>query len=436
MSQFRTSADLKLEVLAKAGEPTNGNSSYDSEAMLYLNKAHQVLIGGGNIFSLEVDEAWTWARSRYPIVLELQPAITTGSITVTQNSRTITFSVAPTASVEGWFFKTEDDRTVYKITQHTASSTTATIDAGYMKSSGSKNYRTFKLDYEIFPKYLTVDSRNDKIDFVKTGSAQITATLTHGSYTPTEYIAHVASVITAAAAGPTITGSYDAVLKLFTLTSNLSGGTVFKLLGATGTNRRRSALPTLGLDLLDYTGAASYSSTYIIGGISRLVEPFRIYVRCRDPFIYSADPARMELDYPISHIREFTPMRFARMLHDNEGSITVRFNSYPKEAMKVEINWVPIPIDLQNNDASYPIIPRADIDILIHAAATFILFDKNDDKWKDMLAAVDKQLQAMQKKNRSELFRSGENFGQIVPREDRQYLYRRFRPRYGYTADS
>lgn len=418
MAQFRTTADIKTEVLEKAGEPTNGNSGYDSLALTYLNKAHQAIIGGGSIFSLKVDEPWTWARAKKPIILELEPAVE-GTVTVTEGLRTITFSAGPASSLEGWHFKVTDDPTVYKIAQHTAASTSATLDSAFLGSTGSKSYKAFKLDYVIAPTYIVIDSTNDKIDLIESGSTEQTVTLTHGAYTPAELIAHVATVLTALASAVTYTGSYDSVSRLFTITSDLAGGLVFKLLGATGTNRKRSALPSLGLDRLDHTGAASYTSAYIVGGVSRLVEPFKIFKqRTKNPFIYSADSVQMEMDYPLWAVREAIPALFTKIEETEDGLVTVRFNSYPAEKMRVEVSWIPIPHDLQNNAASIPLVPRKDIDVLIHAAAAFILFDKEDTKFKDILGLAELQLAAMEKKNRSEMRRTDVNFGQIIPRQD------------------
>ncbi len=433
MSQFRTTADCKLEVLEKAGEPTNGNSNYEAQAMTYLNKAHQVIVGGGSIFSLKVDEPWVWARAKYPMILELQPAVT-GSATMTEGSRDVTFSVAPSSSVQYWYIKFANDKTVYRIAQHTAAAVAAKLDSSYLGASGSVSYTAFKLDYTVMPTFLIVDSSNDKLDLVESGSTEQTITLTHGSYTPTEYIAHIVTLLNALPGTVTYTGSYDTVGRLFTLTSDLNAGAVFKLLGATGTNRRRSALPALGLDRLDFSGAGTYTSTYIINGVSRLIEPFKVYVQhCKDPFIYSADPVGMELDYPLWDVKERIPDRFCRVGESNDGCMTVRFNAYPKEKMRVEIMFVPLPHDLQDNAASVPLVPRVDIDTLIHAAACFIMFDKEDTKFADTLNLVGAQLAAMEKKNRSMLRRTGTNFGAIQPRQD--YVNRRGPLRYGYDKD-
>lgn len=431
MAQFRTFADLKTEVLAKAGEPTNGNSAYDSLALTYLNKAHQAIVGGGSIFNLNVDEPWTWARNKHSIILELQPAYTTGAVIAVNGSRAITFTSPPSASLEGWYIQFQNDPTVYKLSQHTAASASATLDSSCNLESGTVTFRAFKLEYEIQPTYIIVDSNNDKIDLIESGSTEQTVTLTHGAYTPDEFIAHIVIKLNALPSAVTYSGSYDSVTRLFTITSDLAGGLVFKLLGATGTNRKRSALPSLGLDRLDYTGAGTYNSTYIIGGVSRIIEPFKVFKqKCKDPFIYSDDLVNMELDFPLWNVKEKIPTKFAKIAETNDGVITVRFNSYPAESMRVEIGWIPLPKDAQNNDASIPIIPRKDIDCLIHAASAWILCDKEDTKFKDMLDLAGKQLEAMQKKNRSEMRRTDRNFGQIIPRADMANVRPEFQ--YGY----
>lgn len=433
MAQFRTIQDISDEVLQKSGEPTNGNSPYEATVLTYLNKVHHAIIAGGNIFSTKVDEPWTWARAKYPIVLELEPAITTDTVTVTNGDINITFLTAPTQSVEGWHFQLVGRKTVYKISQHTSSITSAVLDSSVIEESGTYNYRLFKLDYEIFPAYLYVDSWNDRIDFEEAADTPLSATLTHGSYTPTTLINHVVTKLNAAGAA-TYTGSYDSVLKQFTITSDLSGGAIFTLLGATGTSKRRSALPLLGLDRLDHSGAAAYTSAYIVNGIARLIEPFRVFTQeSNNPFIKSTDPINLELDYPIALTEEVLPSHFAQVSEDNEGTITVRFNSYPRDTAKVLIDWTPVPIDLQDNAASFPLIPRKDIDVLIHGASSFILFDKEDSKWEQMYGLCKTGLESMEKKNRSELFRTGPEFAQIIPRAD--LLNRPRKLRYGYTVD-
>jgi len=438
MGQFRTTADIADEVLQKSGEVTNGNSDYEALVLKYLNKAHQAIIGGGNIYSIEVDESWPWARSRHPMILELEPCIVTGSVTVTAGDINVSFDNPPAQSVQGWFFQLNQDgnnSTVYRITAHEAGSDAAVLDSSMLDETGSYSFRLYKLEYELIPAYMYVDRTNDKIDFIQSGTTVLTATLTHGSYTPSTLLAHVVAQLNAAGATSVYSGSYDSVTRKFSLISSLAGGKIFSLLGATGTNRLRSSLPLLGFDRLDVTGAGTYTSVYVTNGISRLVEPFKVFSsEYSELEICSTDVGTMDDEVPIGYATERVPRRFAKVHHANDGTIVVRFDSYPRYKTKVLIPWVPVPIDLQDNDASIPLIPRNEIDVLIHAATTFVLFDKEDDKWEKTLSVTKAQLEAMQKKLRSELRRTGDNFAQIIPRAD-LYPGNKRRFRYGYTAN-
>lgn len=431
MAQFRSSADILDEILQKAGEPTSGNSPFESLAVTYANKVQHAIIGGGSIFNLTVDEPWVWARSRFSIVLELEPAYTTGTVTCTANDINITFSTAPSSSIEGWHFQIVGDPTVYKITKHNANGTSAQIDSSFLEDTGVYNFRAFKLDYEITPAYVYVDNFNDRIDFQEgTAFTTRTASLTHGAYTLSNLVLHAAAMMDTAATA-SISGSYDSVIKQTVMTCSSS----FKMLGGSGANKRRSGLPLLGYDRLDHTGAQSYTSTYTPNAIARLIEPFRIFstpVGSNNQFIYSSDPIKMQEAYPISMTEQRIPDRFVRLTEENDGTVWVRFNAYPQNKAKLVLDWIPVPEDIQDNAASVPKIPRGDVDTLIHGAAAFIAFDKEDSKFETLMKLTDAGLKAMKVKNHGLLHRTGESFAQIIPRADLQVRAKKLN--YGYTV--
>lgn len=429
MAQFRTSADILDEILLKSGEPTNGNSQFEARALTYVNKVHHAVIGGGNIFNLNVDEPWVWARARSPIVIELLPAYSTGSAACTLDDINVVLTAAPTDSLEGWHFQLNGTGTVYKITQHTAGTVNLVLDSPLVDASNSYNFRAFKLDYEILPSHLYVGNANDRVDFTEGTASTVSATLTHGSYTPANLITHIASRLQAAGT-KTYSGSYDSVIKQFSITQT---GTAFSVLPASGSNYKRNGMTNAGFDILDYTGAQSYTSTYAPNQIARLIEPFKLFTTDRmQPFIYSTDPIKMQEDYPISLTTEKIPDRFIRLSEANDGTIFVRFNAYPTYKTKAMIDWIPQPIDLQDNRASFPLIPRGDIDVIIHGAAAFIAWDKEDSKWQGFVDLTKSSLESMKKKNHGELFRTGSSFGQIIPRQEQ--VYRQKHLRYGYTS--
>lgn len=438
MSQFRTTADVLNEVLQKSGEPTNGNSPYQTISLTYLNRVHHAIIGGGSILNVNVDEPWVWARAKQPMILELQPAYTSGAATMGKGQTNFNFSIAPSMSVEGWHFQAQGKSTVYRIMNHTAGGTTAMLDSNFVDDSGNYTFRAMKLDYQIFPQFLYINNYNDTVNFQEVNAAVTPATTTtlvcqlqHGSYTPTGFIAQVVAQLNVVGTA-SYSGSFDTVANTFALSASKCN---FNLLGASGANTNRSALPNLGFDVLDYTGAQGYASTYVPNSVSRMIEPFKLYVSnwWGEHFIYSSDPIKMQEDYPLQLIAQRYPDRFAHYGEDQNGVNWVRFNSYPATATRVEINWTQVPVDLQNNTASRLMLPRGDISAAIDGAAAMIQLDKNDSKWENSLKLCSGQLDAMKKKNHDKLLRTGQEFGQIVPRLDMNRSVRHLR--YGYTVN-
>jgi len=443
LSRSRTTADILDNALFRAGEPTNGNSSYEDKALEYINKIQHTVISGGHIFALgdlkgvTVEEDWVWARARAPLTLELRPSITTGSLTLTNGSTAGTFSSAPAESVEGWFLREEGASVTYRIAVHTSGGTAFSLDTDYVGTSGSgKSFRIFKLDYELIPDHIVVNSRNNKIDFSETTATTLTATLTSGTYTPSGLATEVATAMDIAGAS-TYTVTYSATSRKFTIASNRSGGGgVFLLLSSSGTNQLTSALPTLGLSVSDSTDAASATSELALGGIARLVEPFKLLGRRdRDAQIFGLDPLTFQNDFPIGEASQGIPKHFTKIHETADGIITVRFNRYVAEAMKVAIEHVPVPLDLQDNAASVPLIPRKYADMYEHGTAALLLIDKEDGKAQTELQLAAKMLEAMKQENRSTLRKTGVDFGRVIPRLDNTY-YGIKRKRYGYTADS
>lgn len=416
------------DVLGRSGEVTNGNSQYETDALKFLNRIHHTVIAGGNEFNIDVDEPWKWAKSKRPIIIELQPKVNTGTISLTVGSEVGAFSSAPTASLKGWFLKIDSKDEMPRIAKHVAGETAFELDAAYTDETGSAlTYKAFKLDYELVPSYIIVDSKNDKIDFEEVDGTNIVATLTHGSYTPADYIAHVVTQVDAGASA-TITGSYDADTKKFTLTSDLAGSVLFQLQGATGPNQKRAAFATLGYDDEDRASAADHESVYILGGISRLFQPMRIYrgnffshSRIRGDGggnITSMDPIAMKKRRPLTSVIEGNPNKYAVVEEDEDGTLIVRFNRYPEKLTRVEIDYIPVPRDLKDNTASIPLIPRKFNDVLEYGASSDVLLDKEDSKAQAFAARAGQKLTAMMVQNRNTEQRAGEFFGEVVARPD------------------
>lgn len=164
MSAYTISTNaLKIKVLQKCGEVTDGTSSYDTgqpkDCVLdYLNKAQLFVLSGGNEFVPELSKPWPWAISPNSNILLLQPNIDTLSFSVTYGSTAVTISGIPkdqfgnNISIQGWWLRITSLPQWYKITAHTIGATTCTIDFGYADATASLlPGNVCQLDYVITP---------------------------------------------------------------------------------------------------------------------------------------------------------------------------------------------------------------------------------------------------------------------------------------------
>jgi hypothetical protein len=152
MSNFTTSADLLKYALRAAGEIDNGNSPIHSIALEHLNLNYIRILGGANIYNLELGDPFIWARTSK--TLELLPIYETGTIALTKGSTSGTLSVAPTLdasniSVLDYDLKVEDSLDWFKITAHSSGSTSVTLDAGYNGDTGTYSFKLLKLRYDL-----------------------------------------------------------------------------------------------------------------------------------------------------------------------------------------------------------------------------------------------------------------------------------------------
>lgn len=428
MAQFRSTADIMDLALRKGGEVTNGNSPYESSVLDYVNRVHMALVAGGTIpigqdATVEINETWPWAKATSPLVLELQPAYTLGNVTISRGNESGTFYPAPPQSLLGYHLFVSGREEVFKIVKHEANETTFELDSAYPDESVTQvSFKAFKLDYLLQPSHLVVTDLSNKIQFQTTsGGSVITGTLTKGVYSPDDLATHVASIMTTAASGPTISASYSAITGKFTLTSDGAGSTTLTIVG-NGTQSRVSAHRLLGFD--DETSAASLTqeSVYVFGGIARLVEPFRIY-KGSNANVTSVDSESFHRDYALNRTQEGLPDRFSVISETHDGMITVRFNKYVSQKTRVEIERVEVPRDLKDNSSSIPLVPRKHIDVLEDAATFYLMLDKSDDRMQMYAGLLKGKLQAMIAQNRAALRKTGKFFGRTVARREQLNRY-------------
>lgn len=142
---------IKKSVLFRCGELTDGTSPYDSKALDYMNQVYRSILSGGNEFNLDLGKPWVWAKARQPGTLVLQPQYETGTVTVTNGSTAISFSVAPPAAVVGqWIQIGGSDGDFFKIVS--IAGVNAVLDAAYTGSSASgASFIVYYLEYDLSP---------------------------------------------------------------------------------------------------------------------------------------------------------------------------------------------------------------------------------------------------------------------------------------------
>ena len=387
---------------------------------------------GGSVFNIDVDEVWPWARARSPLVLNIIPPVTLGTLSLTQGSLSGTFSLPPTASLEGWFIRANpdtNDNTTYRIAQHSAGAAAFILDSPYLGvTSALFSYRAFKLDYDLVPDYIQITGQANRLDFSEDGTTELTATVAPGAYTPAALATALQTAMASAGGDATYSVTYDEARRQFTINSTLAvPATVFQIFGERGTNTENSILGPVGFDTADQKGKLSYASTYALGGISRLIEPIKLY--SGENFVEAEG-----LDY-LNYAGHFaprfadqgTPTCYTKIHEDNQGKITLRFNNYPEVTTRVEIEYVPVVRDLQDNDSSMPLLPVKYYPVLEQGAIYFLFQEKEDSKKEEAFLLCQKTLQSLQKQLRSELRRIGNRFGYVAPREGGSYFGDRFR---------
>lgn len=150
MANYKFSSDLVNDILFRAGETTDGTSNFEAIALQYLNRAYQSMWMGGGEFLDGNNQNWWWLRKDPPGTLILQPSITTGTVSVTNNSASITFSSAPAASVAGYFFRVDGQEDVFRISTHTGGSGSATLDSVYTGTTATAaTFRLMKTEYTL-----------------------------------------------------------------------------------------------------------------------------------------------------------------------------------------------------------------------------------------------------------------------------------------------
>ena len=150
MANYQYTSDLIDDVLFRGGEPTDGTSDFEAAALRYINRAYKAVWTGGAELLPGTNEIWWWLRSTSPGVLTLEPYITTGTVSVTNNSTSATLSASQATDVANWFFVVDGHADVFRIATHGGSTDALVLDSAYTgTTNATATYKLFKLVYSL-----------------------------------------------------------------------------------------------------------------------------------------------------------------------------------------------------------------------------------------------------------------------------------------------
>jgi hypothetical protein len=143
---YANGRELVDDVIFRAGESV-AQSDWLAKALDYLNRSYRTLCAGSSEYLPEYVDDWWWLRGSG--VLTLEPVRTVGTVTVVQNSATVTFSAAPPASMAGWKLRVASHPEIFTIASHTAASATATLDSVYTGANATGLYSLMRVTYTL-----------------------------------------------------------------------------------------------------------------------------------------------------------------------------------------------------------------------------------------------------------------------------------------------
>jgi hypothetical protein len=161
--------------------------------------------------------------------------------------------------------------------------------------------------------------------------------------------------------------------------------------------------------------------------VVRLISPFRVYRRgYRQPAeVAIIERNAFDRDFPKPNGFVQGVPNFATIIHESDGTFTVRFNRWMDEEIRIEYDYIPLPTALTADPDTTPILPREDRIVLAYGAVHMILEDKNDDKADRYFGLTQSKLTSMRLANQKQMRNTNLTGAMIVPREDQLRRFRR-----------
>lgn len=151
MGYFDTPADMRTDILFRAGESTvNTSGPFYTRVLEYINRAYLDLCRGNGPLQPDAQVIFRWAIKHPPQNLTLQPKYSTGTISVTNNNSIATVSQTISSSVSGYHLIVDGETDVFRVTSHTAGTDSLTLDSVYTgDTSATATFKLVKLEYTI-----------------------------------------------------------------------------------------------------------------------------------------------------------------------------------------------------------------------------------------------------------------------------------------------
>ena len=140
--------------------------------------------------------------------------------------------------------------------------------------------------------------------------------------------------------------------------------------------------------------------------------------------IFYLDANSLAREFPLSRLQEAVPSKFTIKEQTPEGLWTLRFSgSVVDDPARAELHFIPVTRDLQNNDISLPKVPTPYTKFLVWAASYHLLMEKSDSKAPQYFQMAQAQLKALVNDSKKSVSLGGNNFGRIIPRQNRNRYF-------------
>lgn len=150
MANLSTVTDMIEYVLYTAGQTQETTDFFYDRALEHINRARLELVKGVSPMNPKHRVNFKWAKKYPPYSFVIQPEAATTSISITQNSATVTFSSTIATSMVGYRLIIDNEYDVYRVATHTAGTDSATIDTVFTgTTNAAAGYKLVKIEYEL-----------------------------------------------------------------------------------------------------------------------------------------------------------------------------------------------------------------------------------------------------------------------------------------------